>query len=75
MESETFIGLNSKYLPSVCKFLQFWDETMIMDNSEMAEIEISEIASIFKYWCEIRKDSVLNISEKQIVDLITHKPV
>lgn len=72
MESETFIGLNSKYLPSVCKFLQFWDDTMITDNSEMAEIEISEIASIFKYWCETRKDSVLNISEKQIVDLITH---
>jgi hypothetical protein len=45
---------------------------MVVDNSEMAEIEISEIASIFKYWCEIRKDSVLNISEKQIVDLIMH---
>ena len=71
-ELDTFTGLNSKYLPSVCKFLQFWDETMVTDESEVAELEVAEIVSIFKYWCEIQKEPILNISEKQIVDLIMH---
>jgi hypothetical protein len=63
VELESFTGLNSKYLPSVCKFLQFWDDTMVADNSEMAELEVSEVTSIFKYWCEIRKEPIINISE------------
>ena len=70
-EADTFNGINSKYLPSVCKFLQFWDETMVLDNSEM-ELEVSEITTIFKCWCEMHKEPLLNISEKQIVDLIAH---
>jgi hypothetical protein len=71
-EADTFNGVNSKFLPSVCKFLQFWDDTMVPDNSETAELEVGEVASIFKYWCETRGEPVLNISEKQIVDLIMY---
>jgi hypothetical protein len=71
-ETDTFNGVNSKFLPSVCKFLQFWEETMVPDNSETAELEVGEVASIFKYWCETRREPVLNISEKQIVDLIMY---
>ena len=70
-ETDTFNGINSKYLPSVCKFLQFWDETMVSDNSDM-ELEVSEVASIFKFWCENNREPTFNISEKQIADLITH---
>jgi hypothetical protein len=68
-ETDAFNGINSKYLPSVCKFLQFWDETMVADESEL---EVGEVASIFKTWSENRREPVINISEKQIADLITY---
>ncbi len=70
-ELDVFNGINSKFLPSVYKFLQFWDETMIPDNNEI-ELEVSEIASIFKSWSASRREQVLNISEKQIMDLVAH---
>jgi hypothetical protein len=71
-EADVFNGINSKFLPSVCKFLQFWDETMVQDESDMVELEVGEVVSIFKFWCENRKDAILNISEKQIADLIIY---
>ena len=71
-EADVFNGINSKFLPSVCKFLQFWDETMVRDESDMVELEVGEVVSIFKLWCENRKEAILNISEKQIVDLIMY---
>ena len=71
-DTDTFNGINSKFLPSVCKFLQFWDDTMVQDESDMVELEVGEVVSIFKLWCENRKEAILNISEKQIVDLIMY---
>ena len=71
-EADLFNGINSKFLPSVCKFLQFWDETMVQDESDMVELEVGEVVSIFKFWCENRREAILNISEKQIADLITY---
>jgi hypothetical protein len=35
-------------------------------------LEVGEVVSIFKLWCENRKEAILNISEKQIVDLIMY---
>jgi hypothetical protein len=72
VDSDAFNGINSKFLPSVCKFLQFWDDTMVPDDSDMIELEVGEITSIFKTWCELYKEPVINISEKQVIDLITH---
>jgi hypothetical protein len=69
-EDETFYGINSKHLPSVCKFIQFWDETMEYDESEI-ELEVGEISVLFKKWCESRKEMMFSVSEKQVVDLIT----
>jgi len=68
-ETDSFNGINSKFLPSVCKFLQFWDDTMVADESEL---EVGEVATIFKVWSENRREPVINISEKQIADLITY---
>ena len=67
---ESFYGINSKYLPSVCKFIQFWEDTMEVDETEI-EFEVSEISSLFNRWCEMRKEPSFHISEKQVVDLIT----
>jgi hypothetical protein len=69
-EDETFYGINSKHLPSVCKFIQFWEETMEYDESEI-ELEVGEISVLFKKWCESRKEMMFSVSEKQVVDLIT----
>ena len=67
--ADIFVGINSKYLPSVCKFLQFWEETMEPDETEI-ELEIGEIASLFKKWMEIRREHSVQMGEKQICDLI-----
>ena len=76
VDVDTFTGINSKYLPNVCKFLQFWEDTMEPDETEL-ELEISEVAVLFKKWTESRRESAVQfhekqISEKQICDLIVY---
>ncbi len=68
-DEEVFAGIYSKHLPSVCKFLQFWDETVVQDEDEL-ELETSEIATLFKLWLEGRGDSRINMSEKQVMDIL-----
>jgi hypothetical protein len=71
VEADVFAGINSKYLPNVCKFLQFWDDSMEHDETEL-ELEISEVAVLFKKWSESRRESPVQLSEKQLSDLITY---
>ena len=71
VEADVFTGINSKYLPSVCKFLQFWDDTMEVDETEL-ELEMSEVAVLFKKWSESRRESPVQLSEKQMCDLIVY---
>ena len=76
MDVDVFTGINSKYLPSVCKFLQFWEDTMEPDETEL-ELEVSEVAVLFKKWTESRRESAVQfhekqISEKQLSDLIVY---
>lgn len=66
IEIDVFKGVSSKYLPTVCQFLKFWDETMISDETE-PEIEVSELATLFKQWSH-----TLNITEKQVVNILKH---
>ncbi len=63
---DCFVGISSKYLPTVQKFLQFWNETIIMDDTE-PEIEIGEIATLFRQWSDLRL-----LTETQIVNILTH---
>jgi hypothetical protein len=71
VEADVFTGINSKYLPNVCKFLQFWDDSMEPDETEL-ELEISEVAVLFKKWTESRRESAVQLSEKQLSDLIVY---
>ncbi len=64
-DDDCFVGISSKYLPTVHKFLQFWEETMVYDDSE-PEIEIGEIATLF------RQNTGAGIGESQIVNILTH---
>jgi len=66
IEMDVFKGVSSKYLPTVCQFLKFWDETMVYDETEL-EIEIGELATLFKQW-----NHSGNITEKQVVNILKH---
>lgn len=64
-DDDCFVGISSKYLPTVNKFLQFWVENMVQDDTE-PETEIGEIATLFRQW------SNTSISETQIVNILMH---
>jgi hypothetical protein len=73
--SDTFVGIFSKYMPVIQKFLQFWDETMVYDDSVYdQELEIDEIIQLFKKWIRESPEggNVPNITDIQVLDLITH---
>lgn len=64
-KDEHFVGISSKYLPTVQKFLKFFDDTMVHDDME-PEIEVGELATLFKQHCGA------GISETQIVNILKH---
>lgn len=68
---ESFVGAFSKYLPSIQKFLHFWNEKMAYDEDEY-DLEIEEIANLFRMDCKNNKYESINISEKQILDLVNY---
>ena len=63
--TDTFQGIFSKYLPDIQRFLQFWDETMIEDESESG-LELEEIRYLYNKW------GSHSISDEQIIDLIQY---
>ena len=65
-ETELFVGIYSKYLPSINKFINFWNENMEYDESE-SDLEIEEISILFKKWCK----SSSNMNETQLLDIIS----
>jgi len=70
-EHDAFVGVCSKYLPEIQKFLQFWNETLIEDDSEM-DFEIDEIIILLRNWCISKNEPICNLNDKQILDLISH---
>jgi hypothetical protein len=71
---DRFVGICSKYLPEIQRFLQFWEETIVPDEQE-THMEIDEIAALFKRWSKmggisprLGKGGILH--EKQMMDLI-----
>ena len=69
-ESDSFVGITSKYLPVYKDFIQFWSET-ITNSSSLDfenEIEIDEISSLFKLWTKSK--SIL--SEENIIKILKH---
>lgn len=69
-ESDSFIGITSKYLPVYKDFIQFWSETITISSSLdfENEIEIDEISSLFKLWTKSK--SIL--SEENIIKILKH---
>jgi len=65
--SDTFYGIHSKYMPEIQSFLQFWNETIVKDETEM-DFEIEELKTLYKIWMKTQKTS---LNEKLILELIT----
>ena len=70
-DQDSFIGICSKHLPAIQKFLHFWDMTIVLDSSE-CDFEIEEVVSLFKKWCNINNIGSINMNDKQIIDLIQY---
>lgn len=69
-ESDSFIGITSKYLPVFKDFIQFWETTIINNTSTdfENEIEIDEISSLFKFWSKSKNV----LSEENIIKVLKH---
>lgn len=72
-DADVFENISSKYMPSISKFLQFWEKNVRPDESSLnMEYEIEELCILYKRWCQTEFDTNINISEKQMLDLIVH---
>ena len=72
--SDSFIGITSKYLPVHSDFIKFWENTITVSNNNLfySELEIDEICSLFKYWTKHNSEQLLtngNICEDNILIL------
>lgn len=63
---ECFTSYTSMYLPLVHDFLKFWSANMIEDETEI-ELEIGEIAVLFKQW-----NHNVGMSEAEIINVLQH---
>jgi len=66
-QTDLFVGIYSKYLPSIQRFLQFWSETMIVDENE-SELEIEEIALLVRKWSTANS----GLNNKQMLDVLSY---
>lgn len=69
--TDSFHGICSKYMPTIHKFLQFWDDTMTICDNEF-DLEIEEIMMLFKRWATINDIIFNNINESELVDVINY---
>jgi hypothetical protein len=69
-ETDSFIGITSKYLPVYKDFIQFWDTTIINSTSTdfENELEIDEISSLFKMWSKTKNA----LTEENIIKVLKH---
>jgi hypothetical protein len=68
--TDSFIGITSKYLPVYKDFIEFWNTTIITSQSSEFEneIEIDEISSLFKMWSKSKNV----LSEENIIRVLKH---
>jgi hypothetical protein len=79
-QSDSFIGITSKYLPIQSDFIKFWEGTIsnynyVQPNDFSHELEIDEICSLFKVWSKTTTTSLFsngNISEENVLKILKH---
>ena len=79
VEHDSFINLSSKFLPSIQKFMQFWDENMVevevnveSVKDDLLEFETEEILQLYRNWLGVGNTGTTLLSEKEIADLISY---
>jgi len=79
-DSDSFIGITSKYLPIQSDFIKFWENTIIISNLENEilfdnELEVDELCMLFKKWCKQNNELLMtsgNISEENVIKILRH---
>jgi len=79
-KKEFFIGVTSLHLPVVLQFIKFWDDNIVDDEedtelmSSSSELEIGEIALLFKQWLVSTKSNIgkHSLTEILMVELLQH---
>ena len=73
-DTDSFIGVTSKYLPSYKNFIRFWDTTITqimppsLSTEFKSEFEIYEICYLFKLWNKNKS----SLSEDTILKFLKH---
>ena len=70
-DKDIFTLLGSSHIPLIQKFLKFWNETTIEDSHSYAELEIDEIATLFKRWIKMKNQKYV-IKESKILDILSY---
>ena len=70
-DTDIFSGISSTSLPSIQYFLQFWTDTIVFDENE-SELEVEELIILYKQWCQSNNYHYTNMSDTQIIDIITY---
>jgi hypothetical protein len=65
-ERESFRDILSKFLPNIQIFLQFWEETIVIDEGE-TDFEIEEMVELFRIW-----SGGQIITNGSVSDIISH---
>jgi hypothetical protein len=87
-ETDSFIGITSKFLPIERDFIKFWELTISTNNNSNSifdndnnyysfdnEIEVDELCSLFKIWSKQTSEQLMtngNISEQNILRILKH---
>jgi hypothetical protein len=87
-ETDSFIGITSKFLPIERDFIKFWELTISTNNNSNSifdndnnyysfdnEIEVDELCSLFKIWSKQTSEQLMtngNISEQNILRIMKH---
>ena len=70
-EKDIFTPLGSSHIPLIQKFLKFWNETTVEDSNSYVELEIDEIATLFRRWTKGKYQKYV-IKESKIVDILSY---
>lgn len=77
-ELDVFRSLGSSQLPLIQKFLKFWKETTFDEESGFSELEIEEVASLFRQWLNTNYSVSSKLKQKywlkesKILDILTY---
>ena len=73
-DTDSFIGVNSPFLPFIKSFLDFWNSEVqiVHDPLESYDYELEELTFLFKKYCDDTDNVSLSINEKNILNAINH---